>query len=299
MSLKDALPGVSLSPNGFIFMSVPDSSSSVDGRESHVKHASPHHGFICGYRHCQPETSPWKQRITDRAGLLLCVDGEGVISYGDDDRLSAVSGDLILLKPSVAHAFQPVGTWHFLWFHFPIRSHVMHALQWPEPIPGLGKASLLHEDFMQSQTSLLEAHRLDLQRTRNWSELALILVESALVRGYNQNMAEAAGIDRRVQAAQKLLAESDGSIDQIARLCGVSRTALYEKFKKAVGVSPRQYREEALLRRAVQLLALPELSIAEISEQVGMPDPYYFSTRFRKAFGQAPRDYRKRLFAGS
>ena len=37
-----------------------------------------------------------------------------------------------------------------------------------------------------------------------------------------------------------------------------------------------------------------DLSIAEIADQVGIPDPYYFSTRFHKFSGTSPREYRKR-----
>ena len=69
---------------------------------------------------------------------------------------------------------------------------------------------------------------------------------------------------------------------------------LYAKFRRETGISPRQYREYALLRRAARLLECSGLPIAEIAEQIGIPDPYYFSTRFRKFFGLSPRGYRRR-----
>ena len=50
----------------------------------------------------------------------------------------------------------------------------------------------------------------------------------------------------------------------------------------------------AALRRAAGMLETMDLSVAEIAELAGMPDPYYFSTRFRKFTGVSPREYRKR-----
>jgi len=84
-------------------------------------------------------------------------------------------------------------------------------------------------------------------------------------------------------------------MDRIASRCNVSRAALYVKFKKITGISPRQYREYAILRRAARLLENLDLSVSEIARQVGMPDPYYFSTRFHKFSGFPPREYRQKM----
>ena len=59
-------------------------------------------------------------------------------------------------------------------------------------------------------------------------------------------------------------------MDRIASRCNVSRAALYVKFKKITGISPRQYREYAILRRAARLLENLDLSVSEIARQVGM-----------------------------
>ncbi len=257
----------------------------------HIRNPEERNDFICGRRICTAATTEWIQRITDRYGLVLTLGGSGFVGIGSGET-RVEGGDLILLKPGFQHRFRPESEWEFLWFHFLPRPHVTHALEWPECAPGLARIRFRDGEFDAVREALLEAHRLDFIRPANWNALACLLLESALVRGFNRTLLDASDIDDSVLTAQKLLLETGESIDRIAVRCGMSRAALYAKFRKATGVSPRRYREEAMLRRAAQLLELPEYSIAEIARQVGMPDPYYFSTRFHRQFGVPPRDYR-------
>lgn len=183
---------------------------------------------------------------------------------------------------------------HFLWFHFLPRPHIVHALEWPEVIPGVGVAMLPPAELETVRKELEEAHKLECHRPDGWNALAYLLAESAVVRGSNRIMSEASEADSRIRLAQELLTETADGMDRIAARCGLSRAALYAKFRQETGVSPRQYRECAILRRAARLLECSGLSVAEIADQVGMPDPYYFSTRFRKFSGVSPREYRRR-----
>lgn len=257
----------------------------------HIRNPEERNDFLCGRRICTAATPAWTQRITDRYGLVLTLGGSGSIEI-DAGSVRAEAGDLILLKPEFQHRFRPETDWELLWFHFLPRPHVTHALEWPESAPGLARIRFRGGEFDAVRDALLEAHRLDLIRPANWNALACLLLEGALVRGFNRTLPDAPDLDDSVQTAQKLLLETGESIDRIAVRCGMSRAALYAKFLAATGVPPRRYREEAMLRRAAQLLELPDYPIAEVARQVGMPDPYYFSTRFRRLFGVPPREYR-------
>ena len=82
-------------------------------------------------------------------------------------------------------------------------------------------------------------------------------------------------------------------MDRIAALCCMSRTKFYTAFKEATGVSPRAWREFQQLLRAQFLLQSTSLPVAEIVRQLGLGDPFYFSTRFRRFCGQSPTEYRR------
>ena len=248
--------------------------------------------FISGLREPGGSNKKWIQRLTDSYGLVLTLSGEGQVSFGEES-LPLNAGDMILMHPGVQHRFQGVKNFAYLWFHFIPRSHISRALDWPEQIPGLGKVTFDKKEFRRIQEDLREAHSLEYERPAGWNDLAYLLLESAVVRGYNRILKERSPDDPQIRTARKLLTESGESIDRIAKRCGISRAAFYSKFKHETGISPRQYREYSMLRLAAHLLESTTLSIAEIADRSGIPDPYYFSTRFHKFFGASPREYRK------
>jgi transcriptional regulator GlxA family with amidase domain len=49
------------------------------------------------------------------------------------------------------------------------------------------------------------------------------------------------------------------------------------------------------LRRAVQLLTTTNLSVQDISAQLGFENPANFATAFRERMGTTPRGYRQAL----
>ena len=249
--------------------------------------------LVSGQTVSPPILRPWFQRLTASWGLIFVRDGHGALVC-DDKSLVVEQGMLILMTPGFCHQFLPEPGWELLWFHFFARPHVAEALQWPQTIPGAGAVRFSGEEETTIGNTLREVHQLERLRPPGWNPLAMLLLESVLVRGFNRIQAVRAEPDSAIRLAQELLLNSSDSVDRIAARCGLSRAALFAKFRKETGISPRQYRECAMLRRAARLLEQSGLPVSEIAEQSGMPDPYYFSTRFRKFFGLSPREYRRR-----
>ena len=82
------------------------------------------------------------------------------------------------------------------------------------------------------------------------------------------------------------------SIAELSRVAGLSRSRFTVLFTEQLKMSPQAYLEAARLGRAADLLRASHWSIAEIAEEVGYANPFYFSTRFRRYFGTSPRRYR-------
>jgi len=83
------------------------------------------------------------------------------------------------------------------------------------------------------------------------------------------------------------------SVDDIARSIGVSRVQLYRKIKALLNCSVSDYVLERRMQRAKYLLDAGEYSVSEVSYQVGVSSPAYFSTIFKGYFGMTPSAYKK------
>jgi AraC-like DNA-binding protein len=74
-----------------------------------------------------------------------------------------------------------------------------------------------------------------------------------------------------------------------------SQTHLVRSFRKYFGETPHKMLRNLRMHHAAdQLLTRTDLSIKEISDQVGYSDALTFSAEFKKHFGESPRQYRRR-----
>lgn len=89
------------------------------------------------------------------------------------------------------------------------------------------------------------------------------------------------------------LSDINLNVAAIANETAMSRASLYTKLKAVTGMGVAQYVEDLRIRKACHLLKETQMSIAEISEQVGFSTPNYFSMRFKQAVGISPLTFRK------
>ncbi|HCE45227.1 MAG TPA: hypothetical protein DET40_16935 [Lentisphaeria bacterium] len=82
------------------------------------------------------------------------------------------------------------------------------------------------------------------------------------------------------------------SVAEICESTGMSSVTLHRLFKKHIGMSPINYYILQKMEAAKELLAIPFLSIKEISQQLGYSNQLYFSAEFRKHCGASPKQFR-------
>ena len=88
----------------------------------------------------------------------------------------------------------------------------------------------------------------------------------------------------------------NASVADMAALVNTSPSNFFNLFRAATGKSPIKYLNDIRLSLACGMLFEPDKSIAEIAEEVGIPDQFYFSRLFRQRYGLSPMQYRKRKF---
>jgi AraC-like DNA-binding protein len=78
-----------------------------------------------------------------------------------------------------------------------------------------------------------------------------------------------------------------------ARLVHMSEPQLMKTFKKAAGMTLIAYVNHVRLANAARLLKETAHSIVEIANEVGFADQSYFDRQFKRAFGCAPKVFRR------
>jgi len=82
-------------------------------------------------------------------------------------------------------------------------------------------------------------------------------------------------------------------IDDLARYIGLSQSALERRFRRVVGLSPKNYASLARLRHAVRLQATGA-DLTTVAHSAGYSDQSHFIKDFRRATGSAPSTFFRR-----
>ena len=115
--------------------------------------------------------------------------------------------------------------------------------------------------------------------------------------------AEAAGLirtealaDRAIARAAELLQshpDRHWSIAGLASEVGMSRTLLATRFRTLVGESPMRYLARLRLSQAAGYLTTTNATLYSIAQRTGYESEASLSKAFKRAFGQAPGEYRR------
>ena len=83
-------------------------------------------------------------------------------------------------------------------------------------------------------------------------------------------------------------------VKQISERLFISESKVRNTFLEEMGIPIGKYIDDMVFIKAKKLLVKEQLSIAEISAELGFCDQFYFSRRFKQKFGETPSSFRKR-----
>ena len=84
-------------------------------------------------------------------------------------------------------------------------------------------------------------------------------------------------------------------VSELADLMNMSRSNLLRKIKKQTELSASQFIRQIRLQKGMELLKQTELTVSEISYQVGFSNNSYFTKCFREHYGFSPGESRKEV----
>ena len=211
-------------------------------------------------------------------------------------------GDITLYRPGFFQEYRiapAVGWWDVLYVHFLPRDEWLDWVHWPELSPGFMRLSLADAAVVR-RVERSFGEMVQIARTVRTRRIAFAqnCLENVLLWCDTINPRQRdARLDPRVRRAVDHLSahlREPFSEQQLASVAGLSPSRLRHLFRAQVGDSPRQFLENQRLRRAGELLALSSQTIAEIADELGFANPFYFTLRFKKQTGESPRAFRQR-----
>ena len=96
---------------------------------------------------------------------------------------------------------------------------------------------------------------------------------------------------RLLTSIENNISNADYSVEELGLDVAMSRMQLYRKLKALTGQSANEFIRTIRLKRAAQMLEQNQLTIAEITYEVGFNDLQYFRECFKKQFGVTPSEY--------
>jgi AraC-like DNA-binding protein len=227
--------------------------------------------------------------VTDGA---MDIDGDGhmriAIETGDLVMLTAAAGGLRIATSGTPATVVVCRFWiepdslHGMTFALPRCIHIKRA-QSAAWLEGLVRYMLVEAEDTQPGASLMISRLIDLMVIRTlrcW-------VHQEQTSGWLGGLSDA-----RIARALKVIHEhpmQPWSIEELAGICGMSRSSFCERFAALVGHSPLRYQNELRLTLAREMLAKPNSRVGETGLSVGYKSEAAFSRAYKALFGHPPR----------
>ena len=97
----------------------------------------------------------------------------------------------------------------------------------------------------------------------------------------------------RIKAFVRDNLDQEITLDQLAKLAGISYSGFSRRFKASMGITPYQYVIQERIEEAKHLLLHKDLSLAHIAEVTGFSSQSHFTTVFKRSTKLTPLRYRR------
>ena len=235
---------------------------------------------------------------TDKESYILfyTLRGAGLIEQGESHVVLS-TGQALLLNCRTPQSYCTApgqSCWHHYWVH--LDGAGVAAME-PLLLPGkkltpVQLTGVKMQEYFEMLLGQMERSTVDSMVTTG---LALHEMLALCARGI---LAQAEATSTRqviLQAAETLRKnyQQELCLADLLAEAHMSKSYFLRLFRRYMGTTPYNYLVNFRITQAKELLVLTDHSVSEIAQKVGFGDASNFSTRFAKATGQSPLQYRK------
>lgn len=229
--------------------------------------------------------------------LVYLTRGRGLFSNRTQRNQELLEGTMLLLFPAEWHSYSPDPStgWDEYWIGF----------------NGVNMDQRVQQGFFQAHKSVYKVgiqeeivhiyrQAIDIAQAQptGFQPLLAGLVNHILgvVYSHDKQLSfDQLNVRNQLERAKLLMRENFNrniSPETIAEQLCMSYSRFRRVFRDYTGFAPAQYMQELKLQKAKELLTFSELSVQEISYEIGLENTDHFSTFFRKRTGIRPLRYR-------
>jgi AraC-like DNA-binding protein len=260
----------------------------------------------------------------------MVIDGRGTLEVdGARDPVPLRTGDLVVLPKGDAHWVRDSPSTRAPWLTTILDSHdvvdgelrfggddgptteiVCGVFSLEGPAPGwLGRLPRVVVSRSDDRTSgwrsgIVTALRDEARSpTRGGAAVVNRLLESLLADALRKDLPESTDLrvsaralrDERIGSVLARIhdaLEEDWTVERMAKVASMSRSAFADRFRSLVGVAPMRYVTELRLARAATLLRSTDMTVAQVAGRVGYGSEASLARAFRPRFEVTPAAFR-------
>ncbi len=252
----------------------------------------------CGYQQCSPNYT-YNHKIPNEYHIHFVLNGKGSLTI--DNKTYKIKKDNIFLIPKdipISYNADSNEPWEYIWVTFDgekssdYLDYAGLTKDNPVIISAIPTATYLPLIKKILDTNVLTIAN-EIKRVGILYEVLSTLIGaqcSTTKNGKCYDYPSETYIDHALQYIS--LNYDHIKINDIATYIGINRSYLTIIFKEKLEVSPQEYLINYRMRKAAELIKSTNLSIQDISTQIGYDNPYNFSKMFKRVYGLSPKNYR-------
>jgi AraC-like DNA-binding protein len=231
--------------------------------------------------------------------FIYCIEGEGWVILENNKKLPIRKNTILVIPAQTPHIYgaAEADPWSIYWFHLKgeaverfIQSFDMDNSTLY--VPATQAVRIINLFDLCYETLLYKGYSFKYYLYVSQVMRHLLGMITLLQGESQQDERRSVYVERSIQYMVEHV-QSSLTLDELADYISLSKSHFIHLFKQVTGYSPIDYYMRLKIQRACQYLDLTDYSVKEISKNIGIEDPYYFSRVFSKIMGQSPSDYRK------